>query len=98
MRIIPRRMSNALRRRAPIAALLTLGTACIDSGAHAQSADYTAPRLPGTTQPDLNGIYQALNAAHWDVRPHAAQPSAIPELLGALHASSAFTQSALRRF
>ena len=49
-------------------------------------ADYTAPRLPGTDLPDLNGIWQALNTAHWDIRPHAAQPSAIPERLGALHA------------
>jgi len=52
----------------------------------AQSDSYRAPRLPGTDQPDLNGIYQTLNTAHWDVRPHAAQPSAIPDRLGALHA------------
>jgi hypothetical protein len=53
---------------------------------HAQSDAYRAPRLPGTERPDLSGIWQAVNTANWDVRPHAAQPSALPELLGALHA------------
>jgi len=57
--------------------------------AHAQSESYTAPRLVNTEQPDLNGIWQALNTANWDIRPHAAKPSAIPELLGALHAAPA---------
>jgi hypothetical protein len=52
----------------------------------AQAPDYTAPRLIGSDQPDLNGIWQALNTANWDIRPHAAQPSAIPQLLGAMHA------------
>jgi hypothetical protein len=56
---------------------------------HAQPDSYAAPRLAGTDQPDFNGIWQALNSANWDIRPHAAQPSAIPELLGALHAAPA---------
>ena len=52
----------------------------------AQSSTYTAPRLAGTDNPDLNGIWQALNTANWDIRPHAAAPSAIPDLLGAIGA------------
>ena len=52
----------------------------------AQTEEYVAPRLPGTQLPDFNGIWQPLNTANWDIRPHAAQPSALPELLGALHA------------
>ena len=54
--------------------------------AAAQDASYRAPRLVGTDNPDLNGIWQALNTAHWDIRPHAAGSSAFPELLGAIGA------------
>ena len=35
---------------------------------------YKAPRLKGTTHPDLNGLWQALNEANWDIQAHAAQP------------------------
>ena len=56
------------------------------SPAAAQDAPYTAPRLVGTENPDLNGIWQALNTANWDLRPHAAAPSAFPILLGAFGA------------
>jgi len=47
---------------------------------------YRAPRFPGTQQPDLNGIWQAMNSANWDVEPHAAGPSPFPALLGAIGA------------
>jgi len=40
-----------------------------------QAADYTAPRLPGTEQPDINGIWQVLNEANWDVELHMARPA-----------------------
>jgi len=62
------------------ALLLTNGPAA------AQSTDYRAPRLPGTDQPDLNGIWQAVNSANWDIRPHAASPGPFPNLLGAIGA------------
>lgn len=39
----------------------------------AVAADYKAPRLQGTRQPDLNGIWQAMNEAHWDVERHMAR-------------------------
>ena len=55
----------------------------------AQVSDYQAPRLPGTDNPDLNGVWQALNTANWDIRPHAAGPSALPDLLGAIGAMPA---------
>lgn len=32
------------------------------------------PRLP-SGKPDLNGIWQALGNAHWDIEPHAARPA-----------------------
>jgi len=37
------------------------------------AADYKAPRGPDGKQPDLNGIWQALNEAHWDVERHMAR-------------------------
>ena len=45
----------------------------------AQTPEYRAPRAPDG-RPDLNGIWQALNTAHWDIEPHAAGPSVVREL------------------
>jgi len=50
-----------------------------------QTAPYRAPRT-ADGKPNLNGIWQALNSANWDIQGHAAQPSPFPELLGALGA------------
>ena len=52
--------------------------------AMAQTSEYRAPRAPDGN-PDLNGIWQALGAAHWDIEPHSAGPSVVREL-GALSA------------
>jgi hypothetical protein len=35
------------------------------------AAAYKAARLPGTPHPDLNGVWQVMNTAGWDVEPHA---------------------------
>ena len=49
-----------------------------------QAQTYLAPRtLDG--QPNLNGIWQAINTAHWDIEPHAAGQGLIREL-GAIDA------------
>jgi hypothetical protein len=37
--------------------------------------EWRAPRVPGGTQPDLNGIWQVLNEANYDVERHMARPS-----------------------
>ena len=63
-----------------IAAAIVLAGGLVE----AQSSEYQAPRTPDGT-PDLNGIWQVLNAAHWDVEPHGAGPSVVREL-GALSA------------
>src|SRR5437879_4872352 len=47
-----------------------------------QPPAYRAPRFPGTQNPDLNGIWEALNSANWDLEPHAAAPSPFPAILG----------------
>jgi hypothetical protein len=52
-----------------------------------QAPGYRAPRLKGTEQPDLNGLWQALNEANWDIQAHAAQPG--PPQFGALFAEPA---------
>lgn len=54
-----------------------------------QTQTYRAPFLPGTDKPDLNGIWEVLNSANWDLEPHAAGPSPFPAILGAIGAEPA---------
>ena len=56
----------------------------VPSIAVAQSDGYRAPRTAEGT-PDLNGIWQAINTAHWDIEPHGASQGTTREL-GALNA------------
>lgn len=60
---------------AVIAVALMLGV----SSATAQSTDYRAPRT-AAGYPDLNGIWQTINSAHWNIEPHAAGPGIVSEL------------------
>lgn len=55
----------------------------------AQFPAYRAPRLPGTKEPNLNGIWQAVTSADWDIQGHAAQPGLHPELEGTYDAEPA---------
>ena len=45
-----------------------------ETGALTQSTTFRAARLEGTPYPDLNGIWQAINTANWDLEPHVARP------------------------
>ena len=65
------------RRLVPTLAIISLVLGA--SHVAAQTPEYRAPRAPDG-RPDLNGIWQALNTAHWDVEPHAAGPSVVREL------------------
>jgi hypothetical protein len=49
---------------------------------------YRAPRTPDG-KPNLNGIWQAMNEANWDIEAHGTGASPVPELLGALFAEPA---------
>ena len=73
------------------AAMRTLGFALLIAMTASGQNDpsYRAPRLPGTTNPDLNGIWQALTSANWDLEAHAAGPSPLPALLGSIGAEPA---------
>jgi hypothetical protein len=55
----------------------------------AVSQSYKAPRLAGTSHPNLNGLWQSLSEANWDIQAHAAQPG--PPQFGALFAEPAAT-------
>ena len=52
-------------------------------------AGFKAPRLPGGNAPDLNGFWQAVNTANWDIEEHGTAPSPFPALEGAYFAQPA---------
>ena len=45
----------------------------------AQTQAYRAPRT-ADGKPNLNGIWQALNEAHWNIEGHAAEPGRVTAL------------------
>ena len=53
----------------------TIITALVFFALSAQAAEYEAPRGPGGVHPDLNGIWQALNTANYDIEMHTASHS-----------------------
>jgi len=60
------------------AALMTALQLCAMATA-AQAEAYKAPRT-ADGKPDLNGIWQALNTANWDIQEHAARPGQVVAL------------------
>jgi len=78
-----------MRNRILIATLVTLTLAVAVSMAQAPQAPaaarpaapaaYRAPRT-ADGKPNLNGIWQAMNTANWDIEAHSAQPSPIKDL------------------
>ena len=61
-----------------VAALAAVGLAAtVPAAAQAQKAKsaaaYKAPRGPDGKHPDLNGVWQVMNTAGWDIEPHAAR-------------------------
>lgn len=76
-----------MRKQLPTAlsAIAIVAAVSIYSFATTQSSEYRAPRT-ADGKPDLNGIWQAIGSAHWDVEPHAARMGPVVELaaLGAV--------------
>ena len=60
-------------------AVIAVGMLLGVTSATAQVADYQAPRTADES-PDLNGIWQSINTANWNIEPHAAGPSMVREL------------------
>ena len=67
---------KAMMATLAVAGLLA-GGAALTSEAQAQPARagqvYKAPRGPDGRRPDLNGVWQSMNNANWDIEPHAAR-------------------------
>ena len=80
------RSGRSIKLIVAVAAIIILWA---PASAAQQLPAYRAPRLAGTQNPDLNGIWEALNSADWDLEPHAAGPSPFPKLLGAIDAEPA---------
>ncbi|HLK48860.1 MAG TPA: hypothetical protein VKT49_12030 [Bryobacteraceae bacterium] len=69
------------------AALLAVFASGQPAASSGQFPPYRASRLDG--HPDLNGLWQALVTANWDMRDHEAQSGLHPELEGAYDAAPA---------
>ena len=75
-----------MRNRILAAFLLATAGAVIESTAQTAPTglfpEYTAPRN-ADGKPNLNGIWQSLTTANWDIQAHGAQPGPHPEIMGA---------------
>lgn len=59
-----------------IAAAIAVATLWMSTPTAGQTTSYRAPRSPyNDGKPNLNGIWQAVNAAYWDIQGHPAQPA-----------------------
>jgi hypothetical protein len=81
-------MNGVARGVAVAVAVICLGVTPMAGQAPAsgQFPPYRVARLAGTANPDLNGIWQAITTANWDIQDHDAQPGLHPELEGAYDA------------
>ena len=70
--------------RAATIVVAAVAFAAVLSVRSGEGQTYTAPRT-ASGQPDLNGFWQALNTAHWDLEPHTAAPGPMLQL-GAAYA------------
>jgi hypothetical protein len=99
-------LTRALLASAGVAAVLSLSV--VPAGGQAGSGQTRGFRAPRTAdgKPNLNGVWQALSEAYWDIEAHAAAPgpvlelgasNAIPGGLGILDGQIPYTPQALAR-
>jgi hypothetical protein len=65
--------------RALIAAVGVSTAVALSLTAAGQTRAYRAPRT-SDGKPNLNGVYQAITEAYWDIEPHSAAPGPVQEL------------------
>src|SRR5262245_13232865 len=70
--------------RAATIVVAAVAFAAVLSVRSGEGQTYTVPQT-ASGQPDLNGFWQALNTAHWDLEPHTAAPGPVLQL-GAAYA------------
>ena len=68
-----------MRHRLASLVIVTTGLLLAVTTATGQAPAYRAPRT-GDGKPNLNGIWQALNTANWDIQAHSSAPGLISDL------------------
>ncbi len=71
-------MRNRLKTVVVAMLIVTTGFWLFPAPAAGQTPAYQAPRL-ADGRPDLNGIWQGLNEANWNIEAHAASEAVLPE-------------------
>ena len=56
-------------------AFVVVGPGTAFAAGHLAGEHYTPPRAPGTTHPDFNGVWQAMNEANYDLEAHVGRPA-----------------------
>ena len=74
-----------MRNRCANVMMVTAGLWLAVATVSGQAPAYRAPRT-ADGKANLNGVWQAINSAHWDVEAHSAAPGLINEQLGAAYA------------
>ena len=77
--------SGVNRRVVAVAVSLLLGIPALAQ----QFPAYRAARFPGSQNPNVSGLWQAVNSANFDIEAHEAGPSPFPALTGAIGAQAA---------
>jgi hypothetical protein len=72
-------MRNQFGSVTTVTAIVAVGLTLAVTTVTSQTPAYKAPRSPDG-KPNLNGIWQALNTAHWDIEAHSAAPGPVQEL------------------
>jgi len=76
------RVTGSILAIAIAAAAVVVMVALWPAETKGQGAAYQAPRLMGTANPDLNGIWQVMGTANWNLEDHSVDPGPFPTLLG----------------